>query len=132
MIITNKMNYSLYLIVLFLVLFIVYWIVKFRESNLQVVRFEPFGSESSNYQLNKKQKDKIIGQKITHRNIAFYTYWLSLIVSFGLGGYAIFKIIQGMDFKWLHDAFSISAGVVSTISFRKLYIKCDKDLNNLK
>jgi hypothetical protein len=125
------MNYSLYLIGLFVVLLIVYLIIRIRESNLPVVKVEAFGHESSKIQFNKKHNDRIIEQKIAHKNIAFYTYWLSLIISFGLGCFTVFKLILNMDFKLLHDALLISAGVASTVGFRKLYLKCDKDLNNL-
>lgn len=125
------MNYSLYLAVFFIALSIVYFIIKLREGNLPVVKFENFGQGSSNYQLNKKQKERLIEQKITHKNIAFYTWWASLIISFTLGCYSIFMLTQHQDYKFLNDALLITAGVASTIGFKKLYNKCEKDLNNL-
>jgi hypothetical protein len=124
------MNYSLYLIGLFVVLLIVYFIIRVRESNLSVVKVEVFGP-GSKFQFNKEQKNRIIEQKIAHKNIAFYTWWLSLIVSFALGCYALFKIIEDTNYKVLQDALIISAGIASTIGFRRLYLKCEKDLNNL-
>jgi hypothetical protein len=125
------MNYSLYLVAFFLVLSIIYIIIKFREKNIPIVKFENFGPGESNYQLNKKQKAKIIEQKIIHKNIAFFTWWASLIISFVLGSYCLFMLNQHKDYKYLNDALLITAGVVSTVGFRKLYNKCEKDLNNL-
>jgi hypothetical protein len=129
------MNYNLFLIGLFVVLLIVYLIIRTRENSLPVVSVDSFGPESSSrFQFNKKQKDKIIEQKIAHKNLAFYIYVFSLVVSLALGCYFAIKVLQHMGSKLWQDALSVSSGIlstVSTISFKKLHDKCEKDLNNL-
>lgn len=122
-----------------------FFFIKYRNEQYQVVSIEHFDSSQNRnsggrvinrkypaQKLTPEQFDLIVKQKIAHKKMSIIAYVSSLIVSFLLGGWAIVKIINGqLDWKLLYDALSISGGIASTISFKRLHKKCSDEVNSL-
>lgn len=109
-------------------LFGFYFFLRSKEAKSILIKMDEFGKADKTRQ---KGGEQIIAQKIRHKDMSFYSYLISLGISFLLGAFAIYKIIHlGMSWKLLPDAFAISGGVLATVSFKRLYNKCSRDLED--
>jgi hypothetical protein len=111
-----------------LALLLGYFILSARNRRLAMNEIEMYGRPHTDLHFS----EQVLRDKIRHKNIAFYAYLTSLVISFLLGTWAIYKIINNeLDWKLLKDAIGISAGTISTISFKNLYKKCSGEVEAL-
>lgn len=120
--------YSIAAVIVLLLL--VYYFLHQRDADNPVILFKDFGRT---VKIDEEERKLLMRQKILHRNVAFFAYLLSIIVSFVLGSIAVTRVINhGLDKNLIAIAFEISGGLVATVSFRRLYKSCKDDIEQLK
>ena len=83
--------------------------------------------------LNDQQLDKIIQQKIQHKNIAFGARLMALAIAFAVGIWTLVDFMHRGKVDWtlFGKLIELAGGVGATVGFTRLHSQCSDDVDKL-